>query len=230
MSGREAIAPAVLASQASRATRDARRAALAAAHDLDIHAGDRGCAIGQHLRDPDRVRSRWQRPDHRHPPCRNEAPSSRGQAEDALIGQIGGRLPGHSDRSRARHGAVSPSEDFDCLAKKKRGKKKKRPVEGRLRILLRLSTRLRELIARIGHRLADLVDLARKGLDLLACVRGLLLRRSCLVALIVKVGVKPERPDCKTPTGHDHQKEAGGNPPPRSAPERGEISLIPGRR
>jgi hypothetical protein len=67
--------------------------------------------------------------------------------------------------------------------------------------------------------LADLVDLAREGLDLPACLRGLLLRLSRLVALIVKVGVKPERPDCKT-AGHDHQKDAGGNPPARPATSR----------
>ena len=53
------------------------------------------------------------------------------------------------------------------------------------------------------------------GLDILARLRGLLLRLGCLVLLIVKVGLKAERPDHQT-AGHNHQSYTRSNPAPRS--------------
>jgi hypothetical protein len=75
---------------------------------------------------------------------------------------------------------------------------------------------LRKLVARVGDRLLDLVDLTRKGLDLLRRLSRLLLCLSGLVALIVEIGVPAERLD-REPAAYQHEHHTRDDPSPRTA-------------
>ena len=89
------------------------------------------------------------------------------------------------------------------------------PVERLLGVLLRVGTGLRELVAGVADRLADLVDLTGQRLDVLAGLVRFLLGLSGLVTLVVEIALETERPDRET-AGDEQEQHARGDPAPRA--------------
>ena len=87
------------------------------------------------------------------------------------------------------------------------------PVERLLGVLLRVGTGLRELVAGVADRLADLVDLTGQRLDVTAGLLCFLLGLSGLVTLVVEIALETKRPDRET-AGDEQEQHTRGNPAP----------------